>query len=120
MSRHQFVRPWQTAPIAHRVHRLRHTTRLQARDSTRVLRRRAPTLGVLHRQLGVEAQLFFEIRIAPLGTQRADETMNPLAEERHGGSVQASPRSSACMIVVMRSQACFSRASSRRPAAVST
>jgi hypothetical protein len=68
----------------------------------------------------VEPQLLFEIRIAPAAAQRADQTMNPLAEQMHGNArFRIRRAATACMIVVIRSQASFSFASSRRPAAVS-
>ena len=87
----QIVEPRQTALIAHRLHRLRHTPgpdrRRPPASSSGV---GAPPL-VLGGQFQVQPQLRLELGIPTARTQRAPQARDPLAERGHSTSPSGYP-----------------------------
>ena len=83
------VDPWESAPIAHRLGRLRQPTGRQHRLPPRLVRVHAPAdvLGRLHLEMGLE--LGAEIRVgAPTGEEASDarERGAQGSKDAHGAS----------------------------------
>src|SRR4029078_3399339 len=88
--------------------------------AARLLGRLSPSPRVLGRELEMELQLLLEFAIVAMTTERAEQSTNPLPDLAHDRAfLPASPRSRVAIIAAIRSHACCSFSSSRRPADVS-
>jgi hypothetical protein len=82
----QLVDPRQPTLIAKSIHGLQRAAGTNLRRARGRSQRLAAAMRLLRCHLQVEPQLVFQIVIAPAAAQRPENTMNPLADERHGSA----------------------------------